>query len=117
MLKIKHILPVLILLGLIGASWPFDWLFPHPNRETPGTKAWIEREFQILHSQASTLDQQVLRYGLTAYSRAQQQGYVHKQLLTVIDYSKPSREKPLWVFDLGRNSTVLTTWASHGKNS
>lgn len=117
MLKIKHILPVLILLGLIGASWPFDWLFPHPNRETPGTKAWIDREFQILHSQASTLDEQVLRYGLTAYTRAQQQGYVRKQLLTVIDYSKPSTEKRLWVFDLGRGRTVLNTWVSHGKNS
>ena len=117
MIKIKHILPVLILLGLLGASWPFDWLIPHPNRESPGSKAWVNKEFDILHAEASNLDDKVLRLALKAYVRAQQQGYVRKQLLTVIDYSKPSTEKRLWVFDLKRGRTVMNTWVSHGKNS
>lgn len=117
MVKLKHIIPVFILLGLLGASSPFDWLFPHPNRETPGTKAWIDKEYEIIHAKAPDLDGKVLRLALTAFTRAEQQGYVRKKLLTVIDYSKPSTEKRLWVFDLQRGRTVMNTWVSHGKNS
>jgi hypothetical protein len=117
MIKIKHLFPVLVLFGLIGASWPFDWLFPHPNHEAPGTKAWVEKEYDIIHTKAPSLDQKVLRLGLTALARVQSQGYVRKELLTIIDYSKPSTEKRLWVFDLKRGRIVMNTWVSHGKNS
>ncbi len=117
MMKIKHILAIIVLLGLVGASFPFDWLFPHPNPETLGTKAWLDKEFQILHSQASSLDSDILRLSLKAYVRARKQGYDAKQLLTIIDYSKPSSEKRLWVFDIKRGRTLLHTWVSHGKNS
>ena len=117
MMKIKHILGFLVLFGLIGASWPFDWLIPHPNYEAFGTKSWIDKEYSILHSAAPNLNPKVLRYSLTAYVRVQNQGFSRKQLLTVIDYSMPSKEKRLWVFDLNKGRTVLNTWVSHGKNT
>jgi hypothetical protein len=117
MMKYKYFLAILLTFGLVGASWPFDWLFPHPNPESLGTKAWLDKEFLILHSQASNLDEQILRLSLKAYVRARQQGYDRKQLLTVIDYSRPSSEKRLWVFDVKRGRIVLNTWVSHGKNS
>ncbi|HTM64227.1 MAG TPA: murein L,D-transpeptidase catalytic domain family protein [Gammaproteobacteria bacterium] len=117
MVKIRHILAVAVLFALAGASWPFDWLFPHPNRETPGTQAWLNKEYQIIHAQAPALDSKVLQLALKAFVRAEKQGLVRKRLLTVIDYSKPSTEKRLWVFDLSSNKTVLYTWVSHGKNS
>jgi L,D-transpeptidase-like protein len=38
-------------------------------------------------------------------------------LLTIIDYSKISSEKRLWVIDLNREKVLFNTWVSHGKNS
>ncbi len=117
MSKFKHILLCSTLLGLLGASWPFGWLVTHPNPEKFGSKSWIDKEFQIIHSQAGNLDPKVLRLSLTAYVKARQQGYDSKQMLTIIDYSKPSNQKRLWVFDLKNGREVLNTWVSHGKNS
>jgi len=114
---IKRTLFCIILLGLISASWPFSWLFSHPNPEAFGTKSWLNKEYEILHAAAPTLDDKVLRLSLTAYMRARKQGYDSKQLLTVIDYSKPSTDKRLWVFDVKKGKVTLHTWVSHGKNS
>jgi hypothetical protein len=81
-----------------------------------GTKSWIQRETQILRSKTA-IDEKVLRLALTAYSNTRKHGYTGKQILTVIDYSKPSTAKRLWVFDLKSNRILFNTWVSHGKNS
>lgn len=56
-----------------------------------------------------------LKLALTAYQCASQTD--PNKLLTVIDYSKPSREKRLWVFDLAHNKLLFEEWVAHGKNS
>lgn len=56
-----------------------------------------------------------LKLALTAYQCAGQ-GKV-EQLLTVIDYSRPSRQKRLWVFDLAARKLLFEEWVTHGKNS
>jgi len=92
-------------------------LFTPANNEALGSNAWIEKQLSILMSQAGDIKQNVLRLSLVAYANARKQGLDNKQLLTVIDYSKPSTEKRLWVFDLKNNRTLFNTWVSHGKNS
>jgi hypothetical protein len=37
--------------------------------------------------------------------------------LTLIDYSKPSTEPRLWVFDLASGETLFTELVAHGRNS
>lgn len=37
--------------------------------------------------------------------------------LSVIDYSKPSTQRRLWVFDLARGSLLFEEWVAHGRNS
>lgn len=108
----------LILLSLCGFSLPFSWLFTSTvNPEPPGSHNWIVRETQILKSQADNIDEKVLRLSLIAYVNARRHGLDNKSILTVIDYSKPSHERRLWVFDLKRGRTLYNTWVSHGKNS
>ncbi len=116
-MKKRNYLFILAVFALMGASWPFSWLYYSPNPETLGTNKWLDKEIDIIRSQASNIDQKVLRLSLTAYMKARQKGLDNKQLLTVIDYSKPSTEKRLWVFDLKRGRTLFNTWVSHGKNS
>lgn len=103
---------------LTAFNWPFPNLASHPNNEMFGTSAWLMREMQIIGSLATNIDSNVLRLSLIAYQNAQRRGIEDsKQLLTVIDFSKPSTEKRLWVFDLKRNRVLFNTWVSHGRNS
>ncbi len=115
-MKNKKIFVLTALLCLTGFSWPFSWLFSHPNPEQPNTQAWIAKESQILESE-SNIDPSVLKLSLTAYVHARREGLDNKQLLTVIDFSKPSTDKRLWIFDLNDNRLVMNTWVSHGKNT
>lgn len=119
-MKLKTLFFTFALTASLGFSWPFSWLFSssgEPNTATYGTSTWVKKETQILKSQARNIDDKVLRLGLTAYLNARKKGYAGKQVLTVIDYSKPSSEKRFWVFDLRSNKTLFNTWVSHGKNS
>lgn len=116
-MKVKNLLFFVALFGLFGFSWPFSWLFSSPNNLPFGTSSWVQKEIQLLKSQAGNIDDRVLRLGLTAYLKARQKGYAGKEVLTVIDYSKPSTERRLWVFDLRKNRTLFNTWVTHGKNS
>lgn len=114
MKKIQHILFLIALLGTFGFSWPFST----PTITAPiGSRAWLSREMMTLKSHASNIDSKVLRVSLIAYLNARKKGYVDKPFLTVIDYSKPSSERRLWVFDLRNGKTLFNTWVSHGKNS
>lgn len=117
MKKMRRLLFLAGLLGSFGFIWPFTWLFTSPNNAPFGTSLWIQREIQILKPQANNIDEKVLRLSLIAYLNARKHGIDTKQMLTVIDYSKPSSEKRLWVFDLRRGRTLFNTWVSHGKNS
>jgi hypothetical protein len=42
---------------------------------------------------------------------------VDPQRLGVIDYSRPSTEPRLWVFDLARRKLLFEEWVAHGRNS
>lgn len=60
------------------------------------------------------IDYQVFKEGYNAYYNTKGR---KKQLLTIIDYSKPSTEKRFFVIDLKRNILVYNTYVSHGVNS
>ena len=104
------------LVGLFGFGWPLTWL-SNDNTSSFGSGPWVQKEVQILKSSAGNIDTNVLRLSLVAYLNANKKGYAHKPVLTVIDYSKPSYVKRMWVFDLRNNRTIYNTWVSHGKNS
>ena len=41
----------------------------------------------------------------------------HSSVLTVVDFSKPSREKRMWIIDVLSKHLVLNTWVAHGQGS
>lgn len=116
-MTIRKILFLFSIMGLLGLSWPFTWLFPNPNPEKFGTSAWISKQIEIVKSESSNIDTKVLRLSLLAYIKARNSGLDNKELLTIIDYSLPSTAKRLWVFDLKHGHMLYNTWVSHGKNS
>ena len=55
---------------------------------------------------------------MTALNRLQASGAkVRSDILTVIDYTKPSTERRLWVFDLAHTRVLFEELTAHGKNS
>jgi hypothetical protein len=59
----------------------------------------------------------VLRLALRAHARAAAEGRTTRALLTVIDYSLPSRQRRLWVLDLARGVVLEHELVAHGRGS
>lgn len=114
--KVRNVIVFVSLFFLFGFSWPFSWI-SEANPEKVGTSMWISKQMQIMTHQASGLNPSILKMGLKAYVNAKDQGLARKPVITIIDYSKPSTQKRLWVMDLKKNRVLLHTWVSHGKNS
>lgn len=71
-----------------------------------------------LVDQAPGLRESVLRLALDAARNATDRGLVKRDnLLTVIDYSLPSTQPRLFVFDLGRKRLLFRELVAHGKNT
>lgn len=71
----------------------------------------------MLHTQASTLNEQVIDKVLTTLKCANAYNVDRNNILTIIDYSLPSNEKRLWVFDLKEKKLLYHTYVSHGITS
>lgn len=77
-----------------------------------------EAVVKALASQAPALKADVLRMALDASNCAAKEGLVkRRELLTVIDYSLPSTEPRMWVFDVRSNKLLFEEHVAHGVNS
>ena len=65
------------------------------------------------------LSYHIFKFAMTGYYNTKREGLTakDKQQLTIIDFSKPSSEKRLYVIDLSINRILNHTWVAHGKNS
>jgi hypothetical protein len=63
------------------------------------------------------LDPTVLELGLRAFERAKIAGIAKRNVLTIIDYTRPSTQKRLWVLDLDREEVLFHDLVAHGKGS
>ncbi len=116
MKKLFSTLFMFSLLGLVGWT-PFSFLLAGSVTAEQGTPDWMNQEMRSIEAQADNIDQNVLKLSLLAYNHARERGIDSKGLLTIIDFSKPSTERRLWVVDLIKSRVLFNTWVSHGKNS
>lgn len=77
----------------------------------------FQTELSTLTKKAPSLNPKVLKLALQAYNKAAVKGVVHKNILTVIDYSLPSFKQRMWIFDLNRGKLLYNTYVAHGRNS
>ena len=73
--------------------------------------------FDQLAKQAPGLSREPLRHALAALDCARNNGAGSAQRLAVIDYSKPSSERRLWLFDLKQKRLLLRDFVAHGRGS
>lgn len=111
--RVRNIAFILSLLGIAG------WTNVHNVNMTqvPGSEQWINKEVLAISAKAPNLNQKVLKLSLIAYQNARKKGLIDQDILTIVDYSKPSTEKRLWVVDLKNEKVLINTHVAHGKNS
>jgi hypothetical protein len=80
---------------------------------TPRTPALIDS----LAKAAPTLNREVLRHALAAMQCAINNGSQPAERLAVIDFSLPSTQRRLWIFDLSSKRLLLQDLVAHGQKS
>lgn len=63
------------------------------------------------------INPQAFTLAVKAYEHAKQKGMVAKDLLTIVDFTKPSNEKRLWVLNMATHQVMYHTLVAQGKNS
>jgi hypothetical protein len=118
-MKIKNLLFIFAFLSIAGWWGPFAFLDSSDDSvaTTVTSSSWLDQETKTITAQANNLRPEVLKLSLTAYRNARQKGLDPRQLLTIVDYTKPSTERRLWVVDMKSNKVLFNTWVAHGKNS
>ena len=73
---------------------------------------------ETLHRAAPALDRNVLKMATQAMACTLKRGdAMPMRRLSVIDYSRPSTQPRLWVFDLERPRLLFEEWVAHGRNT
>ena len=89
-----------------------------PLPAAPAPAALFDTRLGALLKLAPRLSPRALEAALTALNRLQASGAkVRSDVLTVIDYTIPSTERRLWVFDLAHPRVLFEELTAHGKNS
>jgi hypothetical protein len=82
-----------------------------------GSRSAARSRESALLGVAPSLRPEALRAALAAWEALSASGSVSRPLLTVIDYSLPSRAKRLWVFDMNSQRLLFHELVAHGRNS
>lgn len=76
------------------------------------------RLYNKLDLQSRGLSYKVMQYAYKGYEVLKQKGVLKKDaILTVIDFSKSSREKRMYIIDVDAEKVLHHTYVAHGKNS
>jgi hypothetical protein len=121
----SHILLLLLAVNMSSFSLP-DWhliqekMVEYNNsrvNEVPTISMPISEVSDLLHKEAPALNERVINKVLTTLKCASAYNVDRNNILTIIDYSLPSNEKRLWVFDLKEKKLLFYTYVSHGIKS
>jgi hypothetical protein len=114
-----------LLFSITIISWkPVD---PKPTntvtKPANSAKALFERYADEIYQEASLqnagLEEAVFEKAFTGYINIK---FINKlpessNIITIIDYNKPSREKRMWIVDLLTRHLLIHTWVAHGIGS
>lgn len=118
-MSLKKFMSALMLALAVGAFGVASAAAPASadDRITPPT-AVPPTAVQRLAREAPAVDPQVVSLALAAVQCAQAGGVGRTaRRLAVIDYSKPSLQRRLWVFDLHSHALLYREWVAHGSGS
>jgi len=74
-------------------------------------------EIKSIEAQAPDLSPAALQTAVKSYDKARAQGLDPQQILTIVDFSKPSTDPRFFVIDFKQDKVLFDTLVAHGKNS
>jgi hypothetical protein len=77
----------------------------------------VQKLVHSLSGEAPALRPEILKKAVAAMKCAVSHGTEPADRLAVIDFSLPSSERRLWIFDLQRKQLLLEDFVAHGQNS
>lgn len=78
----------------------------------------IKQVYDHIQLQEYGLDYRVFRMGMVGYYSLKHEGALNdKEIITIIDFSKPSTEKRFYTIDLRRLTLLYNTYVAHGRNT
>jgi L,D-transpeptidase catalytic domain len=88
------------------------------EEKTSSLKEIAQAVYQEIGLNAFNLDQQVFEQALKGFDKLTQLGKLGSDsILTIVDFSKPSTEKRLFVIDLKEKKVRFNTYVAHGQGS
>jgi hypothetical protein len=92
-------------------------LLAFPCTLVQAQKREVERKYKIFFPKAEC-NKKAFAYALQGYNVLFRQGLLsNSRYLTIIDFTKPSNRKRLFVLDLDSRATIISSIASHGIGS
>jgi hypothetical protein len=89
-------------------------------KRLPSTKRTVlsNNIYESLQLQRMGLNRQVFNYALKGFNYMSRMGLLkNDRILSIVDYSKPSSEKRLYIIDLQKVQVLYKTYVSHGAKS
>ena len=123
----KHfwwILCVFLAFATSFISWtPIEKTTTDNNKATSSAKEmfqqYVSTVYQTAKLQQAGLDINVFQKALTGYINLKLANKLpqNSSVITVVDFTKSSREKRMWIIDMLNNQVLLNTWVAHGQGS
>jgi hypothetical protein len=92
-------------------------LFTMAVSASPTSDLSAQNEMNQFSGHIPGLNPKALQLGLEAYAKARAEGLDKQQILTIVDYTKPSTARRLWVLDLKNHTVLFNDYVAHGQNS
>jgi len=106
-----------------------SWAPAEVKNETATTKSehtakelfneYVSSIYQAANLNQTGLSQQVFEKALTGYFNLKASNKLSKNsgVITVVDFTRSSREKRMWIVDVLNKKLLLNTWVAHGQGS
>src|SRR5690606_31677873 len=80
---------------------------------------YVNDVYEAIHLQQAGLALPVFEKALTGFVNLKSNNHLNsnKEILTVVDFTKSSTEKRMWIIDLKNNKILLNTYVAHGRGS
>ena len=105
-------------------SWtPIEKAKTDNNKTTSSAKEmfqqYVSTVYQTAKLQQAGLDINVFQKALTGYINLKLANKLpeNSSVITVVDFTRSSREKRMWIIDLITKQLLLNTWVAHGQGS
>jgi hypothetical protein len=115
-----------LILSIVFISWKAET----GKNSTTGPKAvispvqqffeqYVNNIYQAANLQQAGLSNSVFQKALTGYLNLKATNKLSQtsSVITVVDFTRPSREKRMWIIDLLNKQLLLNTWVAHGEGS